>query len=375
MDRRRILWALLVISLLAWFGFWFLNHFEYVKTPVERPPKGEASYNPLFAAEHTLTAYGVEADSRAYLGNDPQWLKPGDTLVYYGNVLGLTEEQVTVLHKWMAAGGHLVVHMPPGKLHEKNAFLARYGVQPATSAKTVPCPQLKFPGLDEPLALEACKGRRFVLAGDQGRVTETVGDKGKALVFARMRVGQGALSVLSSMAFMANSSLNEPGAGRYLLQVLAPNLGHGRVYMVYSAGKPPWPLLLWHGAWPFLVGLLVFVVAWLAAVMPRFGPLRSPRAPPRRALLEHVHASAETLARSGAADVLHGAVLDDVNGRMRRRHPEVAAMSDSEKARWLAEFEELPLIRVWHALHDKPARADQRFRESILTLLKLRKQL
>src|SRR5699024_10970630 len=148
-----------------------------------------------------------------------------------------------------------------------------------------------------------------------------------------------------------------------------------RDFRLYADNMVPWPILLWGEAWPFLVGWLVLVEAWLVAAVPRFGPLRSPRARPRRALLEHVQASAEALGRSGAASALQQAVRDDVNGRLRRRHPEVLTLSDSEKAKWLAEVGQFPLPRVWHALFDQPTRADQRFTQSILTLLKLRKQI
>ncbi|UWX04110.1 DUF4350 domain-containing protein [Pseudoxanthomonas sp. NC8] len=79
-----------------------------------QPPRGEAVWNPLYALRETLRADGVAAETRQRLQPDRFTARPGDTVLLYGDVAGLSDPAVVGrLLDWVATGGHLLLRTPP----------------------------------------------------------------------------------------------------------------------------------------------------------------------------------------------------------------------------------------------------------------------
>ena len=165
MSRMRtLLPGVLVAIALALGAAWFFSTHERKQETVKLPPRGEATYNPLYALKLALRAQGQVVASRQRLEVAEMALRPGDTVVLLGDPRTVTPTQWDDLLAFVDAGGHLVLRLPGWQK----------GVNPAgTLAEWLPiqplllparCLSLRIPG--QPDHVEFCRAPRFRLADD-----------------------------------------------------------------------------------------------------------------------------------------------------------------------------------------------------------------
>jgi len=121
--------------------------------------------------------------------------------------------------------------------------------------------------------------------------------------------------------------------------------------LVFLRGDSPslWEWLLQH-AWPVLLAAALLLLAWLARIVPRFGPLE-PEAPPvRRSLLEHLRASGRYVWSRGDAGVLIDALRERVWRSALRRRGGLKGLAHSKAEATLAAISERPLATVRAAM-------------------------
>ena len=395
---RRVLWsgvAVLALALGALVALLFLRGHQRTTTVETLPPQGEARYNPLYVLGQALRADGLPVQSRATL--DLRAMQPAarDTIVLLQDSDTLTPAQVSALLRWVEGGGHLLVRTPPpgddATRHEP-ALLQQLGVQSLGYSNR--CEPFDVP--DDPGHVEFCHGRRFALdhhARDRALLQWGEPDH----VFARLRYGEGVVDVLADMeymktrgenpnalprAFAPEEDANLPPDGlkdlahrdltRYLL---APNYGHGRMWLVYGARPTSlWAQILRHG-WPVWLPLLLALLCWLAARAQRFGSrIPSPRIE-RRTLLDHLTASGELLLRQRQGVALHAAVRALLMQRLQRRAPVAAALDGDARDQAIAELIGWPAARIATALASPPDNDASAMRERISLLLQMRRLL
>jgi hypothetical protein len=366
--RLTIVGCLLLV--LGGFGWWLYAHFDYVYHDQTLPQRGQASYDPLYAASLTLRAYGVTTQVGPYL--DFQGLKPvgDDTLIYYGDIRALTSTQVWQLDRFVIQlGGHLLVQLPRdpnlGDIPLLDAFNLHtvthvacnsYGVDPGDRKDSV--------ALCGPNAIQGSAADFDYAAGKDGR-----------LQYVQYSQGKGWIAVVSDMHFMSNLPLKEPAAQALMLRILQPQPGHGRMLLIYSMDSEGLPLLLLRYGWPVLLPLLLCLIALLWRVTPRFGPSLPTAAEPRRAMLEHVHADGEFLWREGQARTLLEAVRADMLLTLRRRHPAASRSKSRELLDSLTAITGLPRVQVRRALAQDSSDVKEDFTQRISTLIDIRKHL
>jgi hypothetical protein len=369
--RAALPW-LLALAVLAAGVAWFLATHHRVETTIPMPPRGEASYNPLYALKLALRADGQRAESRQRLQLDDMALVPGDTVLVFSDPRALTYDQLDALFVFAEDGGHLVLRLPPWREDEPFAGdLADW--LPIESRLLAPhCMDLFVAGEDD--HEEFCGAPRFELA-DDAEVSAAWRTRDDHHVFARFPYGDGSVDLVSSLAVVGNSQLDEGPHLALARQLLAPNWGKGRFHLVYAADMPPlWRWLLEH-AWAFLLPLLLALFAWLWMRMQRFGPLLPAPMPPRRSLLEHVEASGEHLLRYGRIGALHRALRDAVLARLRRRDPLAAAQEGETQAALIAARVDMTAAQVRATLDTRPPTNTTEFRHRIARLIDLRKRL
>ncbi|WP_101926402.1 MULTISPECIES: DUF4350 domain-containing protein [Luteimonas] len=369
--RTRIGVALLVATVLGLFVAWWLHTYERVEREIALPPRGEATYNPLYALRLALRADGVDAVSRQRLRLESEALSPGDTVLLFGDPRTLRARDVDALLAWVDGGGHLLVRTPPPRGRDAVArpweLLPRLGVTPVPDSAR--CERL-FVDAQEP-HVEFCNGQRFVVATP----LLTWGDDAGDLVFARLQRGAGRVDVLADFDFLAGDTLREPPHAALARQLLAPNYREGRVHLIYAASVPPlWRVLLTRG-WMAWGPLLLALLAWLWMRTQRLGPLLPSPSPTRRALLEHVHASGEHLLRYRRSAPLHAAVRDAFLDRLRRRDPLAAALTGDAQAEAIAARTGHTPAEVRHALQTPSPDDPRGFRQRIARLIQMRTHL
>lgn len=382
-DRLRLLLPWLLGGLLAGLVLaWFLLTHKRVEHQLPAPPRGEASYNPLYALKLALRAEGLRVDSRQRLQLDAVPLDARDTLVVFSDPRTLGEDELEDLFDFAEAGGHLVLRLPPWNPSSNDADgEALAGWLPIQSRLLPPrCMALDIPGQES--HVEFCRAPRFLLAQydedeDEAPVETSAAwrNNAGAHVFARFPWGDGNVDLLSDLDMLDNDNLDDAPHRIFVRQLLAPNWGRGTVHLVYAADMPPlWRWLLRH-AWMALLPALLALLAWLWMRAQRFGPRLPSPLPPRRSLLEHVEASGEHLLRYGRMALLHRALRDAVLARLRRRDPLAAAMEGDTQAALVAQRTGDTPAAIRAVLDTRPPANLSDFRQRIARLIALRKRL
>ncbi len=375
---RATLIVLVVAGLIAAFVAWWMHTYKQVTKVIDLPPRGEASYNPLYALKLALTKDGRRVDSRQRLGLDAHPPKPADTVLMLGDTRTLSAADTARLLAWVEAGGHLIVRTPPPGVEIASKpvpLLGDIGVVPADDTEA--CYGLQVPKMND--HVEFCEGRPFYFSEDDVDVSATwdgEDDDDYTYGYARVLWGEGSVDVLADLDFLTNEKL-EDGPHRALTrQLLQPNYASaGTFHLIYSANMPPfWRLLLDH-AWRVLLALLLALLVWLWMRAERLGPLRPSPSPDRRSLLEHVQASGDHLYRYGRRATLYAAVHDAFLRQLRRRDPYAAALEGPAQIDAIAKRTRMPPADVEAALRYPRSGDAKDFVFRIARLLHLRQRL
>ncbi|HMB56288.1 MAG TPA: DUF4350 domain-containing protein [Arenimonas sp.] len=374
MNRRRWLFPLLIVAVIAVAVTAFLVLFEQVPQTLRSPPTGAGRYNPLYALERSLVAHGIDAHSHRRLELAAMKLQPGDGLLLYTDPRLLSQAQAAAVLAWVDNGGHLVVTMPPNDGGKPGALLEDIGVsafgydEDAGGLASSSC---------ESLTMNRGASARDMLCSDsrflppKNGVLATWGNDERGYAYARFARGRGSVDVLADLDFLDSDHLDRDLNWQLAYQVLAPAFPKGRLHLVYNADVPSfWRIVLAHG-WQVLLGLALMIATWIAMRSQRFGPLQPAAAPPRRALLEHVQAAGEHAWRRGAARGLHAALRDAFLARLRRRDPMAIALQGEARIDYLAKKLDTSTLRVRNALVPPPIFHAESFREAMATLIQL----
>ena len=417
---RAVLIALVVAGLVGGFVALWMHTYKRVVKTIDLPPKGEASYNPLYALKIALGKDGQRVDSRQRLALDTHPLKPADTLLLLGDTRTLPAADSARLLAWVEAGGHLIVRTPP-----PNAVISEYtvpllsdiGIAPVdeafvdaavedafvdeASADEAPadgatvddapaeealadekpagrestCLGLQVAKMDE--HAEFCDGRHFYFTKDDVEVLALWGDDDNGEYgYARIPWGEGSIDVLADLDFLVNAKLEDKPHRALTRQLLQPNYARaGTFHLIYSANMPPlWRLLLDH-AWRVLLPLLLALFVWLWMRAERLGPARPSPLPDRRSLLDHVQASGDHLYRYGRRATLYTAVHDAFLRRLRQRDPYAAALEGPAQIDAIAKRTGMTVADIEAALRYPRSGDTKDFVVRITKLLQLRKRL
>ncbi len=393
----RAFWALL-LGLLVLLGvpltILFLRTHEKVTETVVLPPRGEASYNPLYVLGQALRADGIEVQSRERLQLAKMPLADTDTVVLLQDTREMPPGTAQALLDWVARGGHLLLRtQPPGEdktSTTQGPLLDRIGVDSLFHGKDCQ----PFHVVDDPNHVEFCNGRRFSLGFRASADSERRWGNEEGLAFARLRHGKGRIDVLADMDFMRGNGAaplprkgatakNTPQRGglhdlshrdltRHLLD---PNYGRGTVWLVYGSRPPTLLARIVLQGWPVWIPLLLGILGWLWTRAQRLGSVLPSPVVERRSLLEHVRASGELLLRFGQGAQLYNAVQALFLHRLRLRAPVAAALDGAARDQAIAEVLQWPASRVTTALTAPSPHDSSALRERIRLLLQMRSLL
>jgi hypothetical protein len=365
MTRRAGILALVGLALSIGLAA-FLHYFEWEEREINLPPRGEASYNPLFALATTLRARGHDVQVRPTLELEEMALAPGELLLLASDVRVLGDETSTALRDWVAAGGRLVFELPPSEPARTPPLLAALGLQLLESAGCLEwqAPQAtRKARLCGPSGLENAvdaRPRRWGWSDAQGVTRMAQGER-----------GAGTWLALPQIDFLARRALRNRSNATLAWALLQPLLGAGRVHVVYAVDLPPLHVLLVRHGWPVWVPALLALLAWLWRRSQRFGPLLPLATPDRRALLEHLRAAGEFALRRRRGGALYAALRRRFEARLQREAPALAALQGEAQVVALAAAWRIDPARVRAALQPPDLARPEAFAGAIRSLSQL----
>ncbi|MCL2590021.1 MAG: DUF4350 domain-containing protein [Betaproteobacteria bacterium] len=370
----KLIGFLLLLSLLAFF-LWTYDQIEYVEEKRIGDFKGAALSNPLLAAGRLAERYGATAHYVPAYSKPPQ---SGATLVFAAPRYWLSQKQNDALLDWVKTkGGHLVVYVRSlwdydenTRVRSKNGekketsqdplldYLGVYSYSSAPDNKEGHEIEKAFQGL-----LQAVQKQEVELPdgvhlnvqfdpqlrlfedpdeGDLGedsdwRISEPGRNKGEGHYGLGYRVGNGRITVLTSLNFINNAMIGKDDHAA--LFVYLTSLAKGQdIWFVYGSDVPALWRWLVHYAWPVLNAAAILLIIWLWAIPRRFGPLLPTRPAARRSIVEHVAASARYLWRSEQGQALYRTLCDDFYKRAYLRYPQWSRLPQQELYRQVALF-------------------------------------
>lgn len=193
------------------------------------------------------------------------------------------------------------------------------------------------------------------------------------LVYAE---GRGKVAMVASDPgdnYFDNDGLRQFDHGELLLLLAGQSGAKAPVMLVQHNETVGWAAWLWQNCRPVLLGLAALLLLWTWNATRRFGPMLPEAATERRALIEHIEASARWLWRlpQGRALLLE-AVRKRTEKQLLRRLPELHPLSPAERARRLSRLTRLPEAQVSSAMLGAPGARAAEFTQQISTLQQLR---
>lgn len=328
-DRMMIV-ALVVVIALGAVWFWF--NFERVTVREKVGYQGEARANALLAAQMLIARMGAQAeriDSVAKLGRLP----PDATLLLGPGRVALGREHADGLLGWVERGGRLVVvaewHRQPDRLLEAldiGRQPVRTGAGPRAMEVTLPAAEgvmrVEFAGRQK---LVDRKGRAaFVLDGPSG------------LQLIELARGRGRVTVIADHRFATNTEIARHDHAEFVWELARPGIPGGRGYVASRLESPSLWRLLRDEAPLALAAAALLLLAWLARITRRFGPVAPDPEAARKRLLDHLRAAGRYAWDRGGGARLAAQARESFLRRIARQHPDVAALPASERALALA---------------------------------------
>ena len=330
MSRKTALRAALItLPLVAALLYIALNWYRVEQHTVFVGAGPEARKNAFLAYERLLERMGAvprTLTSPSQIAGVPETA----TLVVAGNRLAyMTPQRVRQTVAWVQRGGTLVVQAEgygiddplldalgvERKFAEQKIANSQRRLPPSWGSAQIEVP---WPGEAKPLrvtfggVLPDLQDRRL-------RSDPVVARAGDLTFLLSFGFGQGRVTIVPRLAFLANDSIGKLDHARLGWRIAGADRP-GRVVALFTRLQTP-PLLGWvrDEAWAVAIGAALLVAAWLARIVPRFGPLAPEGAPVRRSLREHIVASGRYLWSRGERAYLLEALRERVARAAARR--------------------------------------------------------
>ncbi|WMW80960.1 DUF4350 domain-containing protein [Undibacterium cyanobacteriorum] len=184
--------------------------------------------------------------------------------------------------------------------------------------------------------------------------------------------GRGKIVALPQNIFGAYSLRNNDNA-QFLLDLMSMNQAHKQLIIVKSLKAMHWTELAWARFSYGIIGFGLLIALWIWRVAPRFGSLLSSPVLERRALLEHIDASARwswkhALGRQNLLDACRRAALNAI----KRRAPELLRLPQNDMISQLAQQTGLDANSLANACFDAASSNPLQFTRQIQLLQRLR---
>ncbi|MEO5670666.1 MAG: DUF4350 domain-containing protein [Ramlibacter sp.] len=340
---------------------------EWVEVDVEKPARGEAAKNRLYAVQALLRNLGATVVKRQNLETMPP---PQAGLVLVSRHWDLFPERARQLRQWVEQGGRLVL---PGTMVDHKLLrdwlpVAELKKERASSTAEPPRPDRAAPdrdcrALSEPETVTAsfAEGRAFRICAPMHWMNFAAKAGGEAqwalqgqtgTEMIRVAAGRGSVTVVGPWRMVENGNVLR--VDNPLAVAAAFRAGPGtQVWFVDEEAREPFVSWVWQQAWPAVVLVLAALALFVWRGALRFGPPAAVADRHRRSMTEQVGGTGHFLQRHGDGALQRAQVraLHDTAARHIRNY---ARLDVFRRAQALADATGADRQAIAHALREMP---------------------
>ena len=361
--------AVVAVAALAALVTWVARNSYWEDMPLPMPLRGEALWNPNYAAQRFAESLGARTVRQRVLGEMPA---PQDVLILGAWHWDLIDSRRARLERWVESGGRLIVDR--SLIGSVGTFSRWSGIDRLEADEYEaddpdPAAQEEEEYEDcrklQPQALELCGFRDRSHLVPMRRASWSLHDDAGVQI-ARVAVGRGSVTVINAQPFVYRQFL-EGDHPRLFVAVTQLSRGD-RVHFLAEEDHPNLLMLLWLYAAPALcLGL-----GWVALALWRNGVRLGPPIPPeqtaRRSLSEQIRGTGQFVLRFGSGAALHQAQLRALNEAAARRIAGYSALAHAERSHEVARLAGLDVGALTAAIGFTGKLRSSQFR-SAMTLL------
>ena len=389
----RIMFWLVIAGAVAWLA----SNMSFKPFEVRTPLKGEASYNPFYAAIRMSTELGAEASWERVFTEPPA----GSIIMLSDWNWSLSKPRRERLQKWVEDGGRLVIDdsligdfetfegwsgigrrekevTDDGEdegedaYDEENSKSARPAEKSSLAARFLDADCHEFTEDGSGRKLELCDVDWAHTLTSSRPILWALREDG-AIHAVRAAVGRGSVTVLNSSPFRYRDFLlgDHPR-----LFVAATQLRRGDTLRFLTEEDQASILrLTWRFGAPAVLLLLAAVALGLWRSGMRFGPRVGVTQTARRSLAEQIRGTGQFALRFGGGEALHAATLRALRDAAIRRLPSYDNLSTAERVAAVAKASGIGEADLAPAMNYAGPRNSHELREAIAVLETARRRL
>ncbi len=383
---------IILIFIVAGVLWWGYSNIEYRIEEEDKGYQGEALTNHYLAAEYFLLSMGQQTEKISLFTVQQKDLQINDTLFIPGTRVSLNMQRSIDLLHWVEKGGHLIISGKPtieGDFQSHDNILDVLGL--GIEWKINEDESLEE---DLPLDLEVVTENDFwqvdfvdyqVVYFKNNAVKDDFNyeiiwmiENENKIHGLQMKYGEGHLTLLSDTKMFRNKFIDHYEHAAFLFSlsnVQAEFDNPGVFYYSLYEGKQSLYRWLMDNAWPFMISALVFMVAVLWMLIPRFGPLINVDRAENRRFFDHLNASGNYHWRQGNYLLLLNHVRKHLSAQAQIKYPEWINLSKHDQLNHFSDLTQLDIAVIESALFDTEVDHASDFVKKVKILEKLRKNL
>jgi len=344
------------------------------------PPKGEAKYNNLFAAERYLQSLRIPTDSTTL----PKLLSsmPATSAVVlidsnrFSNEINATQ----MLLNWVHAGGHLILR--PGyrpSTDENNALQDELLDSLNISVKVIHEPlsdqllELNFNTDTKPQKLFIESYSYTHLNGELK--TDLIAKDANGIHLIQRNIDLGMITVLTDLQFLGNHQIGTEHHALTLWHLVNQHQKPTKVWLIYSEKAEPLGSILWKQFRPLIIISSILGLLWLFASVQRFGPMIKPMDAATRSILEHIDANGIHYWRNREATKLLARRRASFNSKMNRYHPAWKSLPEQQKILHLMKMTQWSETEILRTLNSQQVKKREEFTHLVRQIELLEKMI
>jgi hypothetical protein len=389
-----------VLRVMAWLAIagavaWIASNMSFKPFEIPAPLRGEASYNPYYAAIRMSSELGAEASWERVFTQPP-----ADSVIFLSDwTWSLSKPRRERLQKWVEDGGRLVIDntvVGDFEAFENWSGIGRREKEAADKDEDEETHDQEDSHSDNPSGKRSLAAR--LLDADCHKFTEDGSGRklelcdvdwahtltssrqilwalreNGAIHAVRAAVGHGSVTVLNASPFRYRDFLlgDHPR-----LFVAATQLRRGDTLQFLTEEDQASILsLTWRFGAPAVLLLLAAVALGLWRSGVRFGPRVAVTQTARRSLAEQIRGTGQFALRFGGGEALHAATLRALREAAIRRLPSYDHMSSTERVTAIAKASGIGEADLGPAMNYAGPRNSHELREAIAVLETARRRL